>query len=92
MGPNTKHVHTLTGTHMRAQKDWQQHINEIKKVKEEDEHIRQNARRASQQQVAAQGRLTPQVVVVEAHITQEMMAGSHAEADGGMTSTSQFSH
>lgn len=65
MGPNTKQVHTLTGTHMHAQKDWQQHVNEIKKLKEENKHIKQNARRTRQQQVASRGRLTPQMVVVE---------------------------
>lgn len=89
MGPNTKHVHTLTGTHMHAQKDWQQHINEIKKVKEENKHVKQNARRASQQQVASQGRLTPQMAVVEFYtlhvwcITHEIKAGSRAEAVRG---------
>lgn len=57
MGPNTKHVHTqlLAHAHTYTQKDWQQHINEIKKVKEENKHVKQNVRRTSQWQVVSQG-------------------------------------
>lgn len=56
MGPNTEHqVHTLmlahTQTHTeytRLEREWRRHINEMRKVREENKHVRLNARRANQ--------------------------------------------
>lgn len=39
MGPNTKHVHAYRQACYRN--DWQKHFDEIRKVKEEDRHVKQ---------------------------------------------------